>query len=222
MSDVHSGRPPVDAFYTVTDSEQARLLSDNASLRYFRPFVARELSVKEAADELGVALDTMLYRVKVLLGAGLLRVARLERRAGRPIKYYRSVHDAYIIPFDLTPYANLEEILHLYFRECADIVVPSMARTMRQIGREGRILYRDAHDGTVWQYSADSLKVLQRNDQGIQRTGADFMDDRLELTDAEARELLNELYGVWQRFRDRKGSAETRKSYFFQFIVAAA
>lgn len=220
MSDVNSGRPAAEAFYSVTDVEQARLLSDRVSLRFFRPFVAKEISATEAAEELGVALDTMLYRIKTFLRAGLLRVSRLEKRAGRPIKHYRSFHDAYIIPFELTPYANLEEILQLYFRECAEIVVPPMARTMRQIGREGRILYRDANDGTVWQSAADRLKVLTRDNGGGRSVGADFMDDRLELTASEASALLDELYGVWQRFRDLKGE-ENRQPYFFQFIAVA-
>lgn len=203
----------------MTDPEQARILSDRVSLRFFRPFIAKERSASEVADELGVALDTVLYRIRTFRRAGLLQVARLEPRAGRPIKHYRSVHDAYIIPFELTPHANLEETLHLYFRECAEIVAPPLAQSMRQVGREGRVLYRNADDGEVWQSSANSLEVLS-NDANLSALG-DFMDDRLELTDAEARELLGELRGVWQQFRNKKGPSETRKTYFFQFLVVA-
>lgn len=230
MADIKSGRLPAEAFYTITDAEQARLLSDRISLKYFRPFVAKERSATEAAEALGVALDTMLYRIKTFLKAGLIYVSRLEKRAGRPIKHYRSVHDAYIIPFALTPHANLEETLHLYFRECAEIVVPPMARTMRQSGREGRILYRDANDGTVWQSSYDIMKAgstLYDSETQLGFVGqyrgsvGDFMDDRLELTDAEVHELLSELRDVWQRFRHKKESSENQKEYFFQFVLVA-
>ena len=100
MAEGDSGRPPSDVFHTVSDPEQARLLSNRESFRFFEPFVARELSATGAAEEVGCALDTMLYRIKTFVRAGLLQVSRLEKRAGRPIKHYRSVYDAYFIPFE--------------------------------------------------------------------------------------------------------------------------
>ena len=49
---------------------------------------------------MGCSLNTMLYRIKtLLLRAGLLEVVREEPRKGRAVKIYRSVHDAYFIPF---------------------------------------------------------------------------------------------------------------------------
>jgi hypothetical protein len=64
MAGEDSGRPPPEAFVTVRDPKQARLLSDPKSYAFFRPFVACEKSVSEAAAEVGCAADTMLYRVK--------------------------------------------------------------------------------------------------------------------------------------------------------------
>ena len=61
---------PLALPHTVTDAEQARLLSNPASFRFLEPFVARERSVTAAAAEVGCSLDTMLYRVKTMLKEG--------------------------------------------------------------------------------------------------------------------------------------------------------
>ncbi len=227
MAALDSGRPPAEAFHTVTDPEQARLLSDPASFRFFEPFVARELSVTVAAEEVGCKLDTMLYRVKTLLKAGLLDVSRLEKRAGRPVKHYRSVHDAYFVPFELTPYAEVEERLTLQFREYQALVVPTMARALRRMEREGRRVYRRRDNGEVWQesagesyapfdlYDAASYGAYMANYRGPL---TEMIGDTLMLTDAEARELLTGLYGVWRQFQG-KGEGAARHPYFLQFAV---
>jgi hypothetical protein len=91
-------------------------LSDPESFRYFEPFIARDRTVKEAAEAVGCNLDTMLYRVRKFLNAGLLKVTRVEKRAGRPIKHYRSTSEAFFVPFEVTPYAELEERLEALMR----------------------------------------------------------------------------------------------------------
>lgn len=227
MAAQDSGRPPVEAFYTVTDPEQARLLSNPASLRFLEPFVARDLSVKAAAEEVGCKLDTMLYRVKTLLNAGLLRVARLEKRAGRPIRHYRSVYDAYFVPFEVTPYAEVEERLTAHFRERQALVVTGMAQVLRRTGREGRRVYRRLDDGEVWQESAGEVRAtINVHDAEDYRAYmehyrgpvAEFMDDTLMLTDQEARELLTSFYEVWRRFK-RREDEQQRHPYFMQFTI---
>ena len=68
--------------YTVTDTAQARLLTEPRSRDFFKPFLARERSASQAAEELGCSLNTLLYRIKTFLQADLLHVTRQERRAG--------------------------------------------------------------------------------------------------------------------------------------------
>ncbi len=228
MTDNNFGRPPAAAFHTVPAPEQARLWSDPKPLEFFEPFVAREQTLTPVAEALGCRLDTLLYRVKVLVKAGLLRVTRLEPRAGRPVKHYCSAHDAYFIPFEVTPFAEVEERLAAHFRERQALVVPRIARVLKQSGRDGRRVYRRLDNGDVWQESAGGVQAsLDLYDAAGYRdylkthTGpaSEFMDDTLELTDVEARELLVELYGVWRRFAKKEPSS-TGKSYFFQFVLA--
>lgn len=228
MTDNNFGRPPAEAFHTVTDPEQARLLSDPKTFEFFEPFVARERTLTAVAEALGCRLDTLLYRVKVLVKAGLLRVTRLEKRAGRPVKHYRSVHDAYFVPFEVTPFAELEERLAAGFRERQALIIPRVARVLKQSGRDGRRVYRRTDNGDVWQESAGGVQTsfdlydaegYRKHMETHRGPIAEFTDDVLELTDAEARDLLVELYGVWRRFA-KKEKCDSSKSYFFQFVLA--
>jgi hypothetical protein len=93
----------------VDDPAAARLLMDAAARDVFGCFLGRTRSVREAADLLGRDLDAVLYRVRRLHAVGLLEIAAVEPRAGRPIKRYRAVHDAWFVPFEVLPYADLEE-----------------------------------------------------------------------------------------------------------------
>lgn len=227
MTAKDSGRPPAEAFHTVTDPEQARLLSDPASFRFFEPFVARERSVSAAAEEVGCSLDTLLYRVGTFLKGGLLRVSRLEKRAGRPIKHYRSAHDAYFIPFEVTPYAGLEERLDAHYRERQKLLVPAGARLLRSLGNEGRRVYRRLDDGEVWQESAGDIETFtdlydaptyRRRLEARRGSVGEMLDDTLYLTDAEARALLLEFHALWWRYaQGRSRSEESGRPYFMQF-----
>jgi DNA-binding Lrp family transcriptional regulator len=93
----------------VDDPAVARLLMDATTREVFGCFLGRARSVKEAADALGRDLDAVLYRVRRLAAAGLLEVAAIQPRAGRPIRRYRAVHDDWFVPFEALPYADLEE-----------------------------------------------------------------------------------------------------------------
>jgi hypothetical protein len=112
----------------VDDPAAARLLMDATTRDVFGCFLGRTRSVREAADALGRDLDAVLYRVRRLVAAGLLEVAAVQPRAGRPIKRYRAVHDAWFIPFEALPYADLEETF-------LDLHVAHAARAARAAAR---------------------------------------------------------------------------------------
>ncbi len=95
--------------HRVTDPRQAALLTKPTSKQYFAPFLAQSRTVKDAAQIVGCELNTMLYRVKVMLDAELIEVVERRPRAGRTVQVYRSVHDGYFVSFGTTPYATLED-----------------------------------------------------------------------------------------------------------------
>ncbi|MFC6592254.1 winged helix-turn-helix domain-containing protein [Deinococcus lacus] len=92
---------------TLTTPEQARLLSDPAAVRHLYPFIGRTLSTSEAAREIGVSTERMMYRVKQFLAVGLLEQVSERRRQGRPVRLYRTP-GGLRVPFALTPFEDLE------------------------------------------------------------------------------------------------------------------
>ncbi len=216
MAEQDSGRPPARAFFTVTDPEQARLLSNPESFRFFQPFVSQELSATVAAAEIDCALDTMLYRIKTFLKAGLLQISKLEKRAGRPIKHYRSVHDAYFIPFEVTPYAGLGERYRVMYRAREEELLPIVVKLLKALGQEGREVYRHTKTGDVWQNSAaqsgdvsDVLRLML--DPTETQTflhdyrgpvGGDF-SHRFYLTNQEAKEMLVAFHELCGRYSSK-------------------
>lgn len=164
----------------------------------FRPFLARELTASQAASETGRDLNAVLYRLRQFLAAGLVKVVREIKRAGRPIKVYRSTADAYFVPYEFTPFASLEERMmdqllpHLRER------VRSAARRLQEAGVSGQLLYRD-EKGETWMESAGESTGPADwldPDRGV---GLDFMT-HVRLSDADARRLQGALYETFERF----------------------
>ena len=213
MAERNSGRPPAEAFCVVRDAEQAKLLSDPKSFHFLEPFIAQTKTVTAAAQEVGCNVDTMLYRVKTFVKVELLKVDHEERRAGRPIKHYRSSSDAYFIPFEVTPYAGLEERIREMRRDNERHMVPAMARLLREYGWEGQRIYRDP-ESDVWREAAlDAAALTPDLDDPRLPVGRQFFSE-LYLLDADARALQRELYKTWERYRDKDNrSSKAHKKY---------
>lgn len=143
MADTDSSRPEAPTTLTVTDPEQARLLTDPRAKRYLRPFVARTLSLSEAAAEAGCALNAMHYRVGRFLAAGLIEVVGERPRSGRPVKLYRSSADAFDIALEATPFADPEESLWTLLEPGFRTVARGIARSYQRRGGFGQRLFRD-------------------------------------------------------------------------------
>jgi len=194
------------SFHTVTDPEQARLLTDGKIQAYFRPFLARDATASEAAAEIRVDLNAVLYRVKTFLAAGLLRVVREVPRHGRPIKVYRSVHEAYFIPYEVTPFATLEERLWQQLSLEARQRAKLQAKRMSESGWSGQRLYRNDL-GETWSDSARSpdsgLNWLAQDRPAY----IDFWTD-VKLTGVEAREIQQQLFELLKRVEGRGAGPE--------------
>ncbi|MFC4424843.1 hypothetical protein [Deinococcus navajonensis] len=86
----------------------ARALADPDTRRFLEPFLGRECSAQQAAKDLCEDLDRVLTRVRRFLRVKLLRVTRLEPRAGRPVKFYQAVADRFFIPYSSTKFESFE------------------------------------------------------------------------------------------------------------------
>jgi hypothetical protein len=203
---------------TVEDRLQARLLSEEASSRYFEPFLARERTVSQAAAEVGCGVDTMLYRVRTFLAAGLLRVTSVQKRAGRPIKRYRSIADAFFIPFRVTPYATLEERLANQMEAGNRRLVRSIATVLRETGLDGRRIFRRP-SGAIWNESAaDTQTPITPYDPHM--PAAIQFGTELHLGFEEAKELQQELWRLFLRYRERETGEGP--SYLWQVAMLPA
>jgi hypothetical protein len=207
----------------IKDPKQAKLLSSPESFRFFEPFLARDCTVSQAAREVKCKVDAMLYRVKTFVKTGLLNVVKTQSRRGRSVKVYRSSADEYYIPFEITPYEDVEAFFRRSRKANEKIFLPRFAKIIRQIGREGRKFFRD-DNGEVWSSSAGglndtffSLEDTEAVEQNIRRRQAvaENSNDILQLTDQEARDFVVELYKLWGKYK--RGDKSERKPYFFEF-----
>ncbi|WP_162176590.1 ArsR/SmtB family transcription factor [Deinococcus frigens] len=187
--------------HVIQDVGQAHLLSDPRSLTYFKPFLAEERTVSAAAQELGCNLNTLLYRVRVMLDAGLLRVTRTERRAGRAIKHYRSVHDAYFVPFGLTAYHTLEDRLAAQGAPLFGTLIRAYGEVLRSSEHSGRFLLRDERGAVLTtdfppQQTPGGLPIV-------------FYDTTLTLDVADARALGENLQSAFGQGVSARASASS-------------
>jgi hypothetical protein len=212
-----------EARVEIKDAEQARLLTNPESFRYFEPFMARDCTVSQAAKEVKCKVDTMLYRVNLFLNAELLKVVKTQARRGRSVKVYRSSADTYYVPFEVTPFEDVEAFFRKSRKANDDILIPRFAKIIRQTGREGRLIYRD-DKGEVWTSSAGSLEDIfvglgntEKLEQRLQqkRQIGENSSDILWLTEEEARDFVMELYKVWGKHK--RNDKSNRKPYFFDF-----
>ena len=209
MTGAHSG-----SFYTVTDPVQARLLTDPKSKAFFKPFLARERSVAQAAELLGANVNTVLYRVKTLVRAGLLQVVDERRRAGRAIKLYRSAHDAYFIPFRHTPYATLEERLEVQAAPIFANLIQAYAAALRQSDRYGHHLLLNEHGVFT---TSDLLPELSPRGLPVL-----YSDAVTQLSHEDARRVGHDLREVFERgvTAGRRGRGREESEARFLFMVA--
>lgn len=133
----------------MNDPAAAKLLTNEGFRAVLEAFIGRERSVGEAAAELRLDLDATLYRVRRLHRAGLLLHSGARARAGRPVKLYRAAHDAWFVPFEALPYADLEEtFLELHVAH-ARVLARAAARALRDSAWSGYRIER-GDDGRLW------------------------------------------------------------------------
>lgn len=208
------GNPGPAAFHHVVSEAQARVLLDPRSRELFQPFLGRERTVAEAAAEAGCRPATMLYRVGTFLRCGLLKLVEERPRAGRALKVYRSSHDAYFIPYALTPYADLEEAFRASFRATADRLAALGARRFRHVGWDGFRVYR-RKDGQVWSEGAPDLRRPVWPDVVERPLGMDFSAE-IHLSEEEAMELQRRLLSASEKGRPGEG----RRPYLLSVAFA--
>lgn len=196
----------------VGDQTQARFLTDPAKKTFFLPFLARERRIAEAAAEVGCSINRMLYQVRTLLDCGLLQVLREEPRAGRAVRVYRSVHDAYFVPFSATPYDTLEQRITVQGDPIWSGLVTAYADALRRSRRHGHLLRRVG-------------EAVQTTDQLPRSTPSGqalfWSDSTICLRDADARRLGEQVRQWYQQARRLNDEAADDR-YARRYLCLAA
>lgn len=204
---------------------QVHLLEDPDLSNFFMPFLAREETVAGAARTLGCKVNAMHYRVRTLLDVGLLEIVRETKRAGLPVKVYRSVADAFFIPFELSRYIDREARMTERYGSILEQIAKATLRRERRRGRVGQCLFRDA-TGDVVSFGGVELPnddICLNVDDPDRPVGADRMGN-VFLTEAEARNLQGELDGLFRRYLNlaHEDVRTQRDEYLFLYALSTA
>jgi hypothetical protein len=186
---MHEPRPGSE-WRRIVDPDAARFLTDAAQRRYVAPFLGNESTVAQAAVELGTSPDDMYYRVKRMQRFGILSVARSERRAGRPVKYYSAGAHALFVPFAATDYETVETMLLAMETANQERFTRSLAASLA---------HRDAAGGASWGclVYADADGIVRFR---MRQEGATEKDARNALLDPHGPPY----YSVWRALQLRR------------------
>lgn len=94
----------------VSSSSVARILEDPRRRRLLLSLIEQERSLKEAADSNKLPLNLAHYHLNKLLSAELVEITRQQKRAGRPVRFYRARYSAYFIPAALLRTPPMEKL----------------------------------------------------------------------------------------------------------------
>ena len=87
--------------FRIASPEAAKIFLDPKRRRILALFLGRERSLAEAGRALAMPLNRLSHHVGTFLRLGLLVMVRAQKRAGRPIRYYRACADAFRVPAGL-------------------------------------------------------------------------------------------------------------------------
>jgi hypothetical protein len=127
--------------------------------------------------------------------AGLIEVVGERRRAGRPVRLYRSVADGFVVPFEATPFVDLEERMVEVLADDVRAFARSAAQAMRDSGLEARRVYRGP-DGAVHQEAAADEEALAA---AAEADPIESLSLRARLPRSVARDVLRELIALAKR-----------------------
>ena len=191
---------------TVQNAEAAAVLTNPHMLRHLEPFLSRDITVKEAAEQTGEKANTVLSRVRRLLKLDLLEVVREKPRQGRAVKVYRSTADVFFIPFEATSAESLEAALAERDAYWQDLLRRNVVRArLEKVETYGTRIYRDARGRLQVQMAVtpeQNTTTLAPNDPAVLSAWRDAV--YLNFEDAKA--LQREMFDLLKRYQQKRGA----------------
>jgi DNA-binding transcriptional ArsR family regulator len=195
------------SLFRMRNAEAVKLLARAEERRFLEPFLAAEKTASEAAVELGVKLDAITYRIRVLEAAGLLSVTRKEARKGRAIKYYKAVAEGFQVSFTDLPFEDLETLFKELDAPMRNIALRGAARVAREGAVEGWVMrfYRDPSGRANVDMAPPETNWKPENllEPSIPPVMLNWVP--LHLTNEEAKGLQAELFALLGRYLGKQG-----------------
>ncbi|MCU0951530.1 MAG: hypothetical protein MUC68_10810 [Burkholderiaceae bacterium] len=196
--------------WIVDRADAADLLLHPLNFRFIAPFVARSLSVAQAAAELSVSASRVRYWVARGVAAGLLLAEPGDSRAQR----YRTRADVLFLPARLTEAGTTEALASAWSDPWQAMFVRSVARVLERTGAVGVRIFRDA-DGVIDSMLARGPTHDIEFDELPPLCGG-WMSN-MWLDEPEARQLQRELNDLVRRYATRR---DGRDRYLMRLALA--
>ena len=209
----------MDSFqvHLVTDEAAAAALSRPKVARLLAPFMQGPNSLKVASDDLSVSMSALHYWVHRFLDFGVLRVQRVERRAGRAVKFYQAVAKRLIIPPQLVPLSHstgTEQAWLSKFHAAMEVEAPLLMY-------EGGLSLELSADGSL------NLNRLQHDHRDFDPLDHDrpavlyTWSESLVLKDTDAKELQRGLWNLLRQYLEQPQPATARRYILLLGMVPA-
>lgn len=171
----------------VGDPATAAVFASSKMRRLVMLFAHQPMSLGQASKRANIELKRLHHHVQRLVRLGLLEVAAVQPRAGRPIKHYRATSEAFFVPEEIMPKPFAQEIA----LELRELLQAEAARSSRgllwSVGPGGEPLGRVV---SAEQVSPDAFELWRI----------------LRLEPGEVADLRSELDAVLLRYQ-RRGSS---------------
>lgn len=191
---------------TIHNPEAAAILTNPHTLRQLEPFLARETTVREVAQETGEKPNTVLSRVRRFVKLGLLEVVRKAPRQGRAVKIYKSTADGFFVPFEATSAESLEAALAERDAYWQDLLRRNVVRArLERVETYGTRIYRDVRGRLQVQMALtpeQNHTTLAPDDPAVLSAWRDAV--YLDFEDAKA--LQREMFDLLKRFQQKRGA----------------
>lgn len=192
----------------VETEEVARALTEGSRWHYLEPFMAQEASVSAAAKSLQTSPNSLLYHIDKFLKLGLLVITREEKRAGKPIKYYRTKADTLFVPFSLTSAETVEALLSPLESEWQEKFLRNTASVMQGDEMDLGVRIWRLPSGEVINKPSLAPPALFNESLFERWPVLVLWSDSLSLDPEEANSLQRELVEVFERYSRCRGKTK--------------
>jgi hypothetical protein len=185
----------------------ARFVVNGESFRFLEPFLAQENTVSGAVRHTGADHSSVLYRVRQMLNLKLLEVSRVQHRAGRAIKHYRSTAAEFFVPFSVTDAETIRALMARFTTEFQTHFDAAYGATLERTGATHDLGIRvwrnpDGHTSRDFMPAEKAHGDTTFSDWALQDDMPPVWNQHalLRLRASDAKALQAELARVWGRF----------------------